>query len=601
MRPRLGLPLLAKELIELAARPRTYSIRTLYAAGLFGVFAFMFYNDTARLAPSAHSLLGVGKQLLGYMFAAQLVGVYAFLPAMVSGCITEEKEKRTLELLFITDLTPAEIVIQKLVGRLVPMLTLLLLSLPLMAVCYTFGGLSADEVAMSAVVLVTTCVQVGAFSILMSAYSRTSSEALIGTYGYAILVAIAVWFVAGIATLVLGAFMFAARSETGLYIAAAPAVLAAGLTPFVAMDAAGMGWGGSTFSIGIIVAAWGWSAVFVWRARRYLVERAFLQPKRKKHSFFGGMVRYARRRAARRRQRGIDDTSYLPGDEPILWRETTGTYLDWPHGFRGALGFVMFPILYIGLAAALGKGPGGQCGWISFIIFVMWISGAVAVTVRSSRAFALERANRTLDVLLATPLAGSEIVRQKMKASWRVVLLFAAPLITLFLIEAWLEIGRFSARQMLEAAWYLAVATLSVFVLLPALAWVSFLVGMRLKDARRATLLALGVLIVWNAGPPLVAAFAEELVRGQSGWVVCLALLSPTTVLTLIERGSYDTLAGGNGPAVALAGLALNALVLRLVRRACLRNADRYLGRPAVRAPSVEAPAPRVPTAGGAA
>ncbi|MHC5053614.1 MAG: ABC transporter permease subunit [Planctomycetota bacterium] len=538
------------------ARRRTYFVRTVYAAVLFG-----------------------------------LVGVYAFLPAMVSGAVTEEKEKRTLELLFITDLTPAEIVIQKLVGRLVPMLTLLLLSLPLMAVCYTFGGLSADEVAMSAVVLVTTCVQVGAFSILVSAYCRTSSEALIGTYGYAVLVAIAAWLVAGIATLVLAAFTLAARSETGLVIAAAPAVLAAGLTPFVAMDAAGMGWGGSAFSIGVIVAAWGWSVLFVLRARRYLVERAFLQPKRKKHSFFGGMVRYARRQAARRRQRGIEDTSYLPGDEPILWRETTGTYLDWPHGFRGALGFVMFPILYIALAAALGKGPGGQCGWISFIIFVMWIAGAVAVTVRSSRAFALERANRTLDVLLATPLAGAEVVRQKMKASWRVVLLFAAPLVMLLAAEAVVEmLARVGGFGILYHLAYLAIATVSVLVFLPAFGWVSLFLGMRLRDARRATLLALGVLFVWNAGPVALMATVSWLTR----WItptgsVLLALPSPMFVVGLLEHGSGGPLAGRMHLLLATLGLALSALILVAIRRVVLKNADRYLGRPQASVPGGDA------------
>ncbi len=583
---RFGLPLLTKELTELAARGRTYSVRTLYAAALFAVFAFMFYSDTARLAPSPTLLLGVGRQLLGYMFVAQLVGVYVFLPAMVSGCITEEKEKRTLELLFITDLTPGEIVMQKLVGRLVPMLTLLLLSLPLMAVCYSLGGLSSDEVLIAAAVLVTTCVQVGAFSVMMSAYSRTSSEALLRTYGHAILLYIAVWFVAGIAGLIL-------RIMLGP-LGAVPWLIAAGLMPPLAM---GIGWGNPFISIALLVAAWGWSAVFLWRARRYLVERAFLQPKRRKYSFFGGMVRYARREAARRRKRGQNDTSYLPAAEPILWRDTTNTYLDWPHGFRGALGLTMFAVCFFALPSLLAGFSGQQSAYLSFLVSVLWIIAAGCVTARSSNAFALERANQTLEVLLSTPMSGEEIVRQKMKVSWRLALFFAVPLVTLVAAEALVEFGRFGILHQLT---YLAVATASVFVFLPAFAWVSLFVGLRVRDARRATLLALGAVFIWNAGPVALMATATWFTRADApGRILLLALPSPAFVIGLLEHGSVGPSAGTMCHLLAAAGLALNVAMLFAIRRLCLKNADRYLGRPAAPGATADVPAAAVTVEGG--
>ena len=47
-RPHFGLPLLGKELLEQAARKRTYVIRTLYASLLFFVCYLMFY-DTLRV------------------------------------------------------------------------------------------------------------------------------------------------------------------------------------------------------------------------------------------------------------------------------------------------------------------------------------------------------------------------------------------------------------------------------------------------------------------------------------------------------------------------------------------------------------------------
>jgi ABC-type transport system involved in cytochrome c biogenesis permease component len=579
VRLRSGLPVLKKDLAELAARKRTYLVRGLYAAGLFAAFAFVFYGSTARLTSSPASLLGIGRRLLGYAVVAQIVGIYVFLPAIVSGCITEEKEKGTLGLMLISDLTPGEIVVQKLVSRLVPMLTLLLLSLPLMAVCYSLGGLSARKVGVSAVVLVTTCAQAGAFSVMVSAYSRTSSEALLATYGYYVLLLVVAWILAGLGSLLLAPALISG-SFVGGCIGMIPAVIAMGLTPPVAMLATP---GGALFPLAVVVAAWAWSGVFLWKARRYLVERIHIPPKRRKHGFFGQMVRYARREAARRRKRGDDRRARFPDDEPVLWRDTTNTYLDWPHGFRGTLGFVLFPMIYmLAIAALLGR-AGEQCWWITFLASVLWIAGAVAVTVRSSRAFASERARGTLDVLLTTPLAGADIVRQKMKASWRLALVFAVPLIVLFLVEAWLETAGMSLRMALDAVLYLAAATLAVFIFLPAFGWVSLLLGMRMRDARRATLTALGVVLAWNVGPPLVAGWFVALVGSAHVLVPAhLALLSPMSLILFVESGfrMYGDL--GFGFLSALPGFAVNAAIFLFVRRACLKNADRYLGRGAV-------------------
>jgi ABC-type transport system involved in cytochrome c biogenesis permease component len=294
-------------------------------------------------------------------------------------------------------------------------------------------------------------------------------------------------------------------------------------------------------------------------------------------------------------------TISLPDDEPILWRETMNTYLDWPHGFRGTLGFAIFPLIFVILAAALGPSKSGECGWISFLICTMWIIGAIAVTVRSSRAFASERAHRTLDVLLTTPLTGSEIVRQKMKSSWRLALVFAAPIATLCFIEALLEIREFTLTAMLSALIYLAAATLSVLIFLPAISWVALLVGMRLRDSRRATLLALGVTVVWNAGPLALMASVTWFTRGDSFSILLLALPSPAFVVALLESGRAAFPIGMLGPLLASAGLVMNLAILIWIRRLCLKNADRYLGRPVASGETEKSSTDALRVEGGAA
>lgn len=87
------LPLLRRELSELSARRRTYVFRVLSAV------------------------------------------------VIVAGVITMEKERKTLGLLFVTRPSPLMIVLEKPGSRLLPMLTLLLITFPMLAFAYSLGGL----------------------------------------------------------------------------------------------------------------------------------------------------------------------------------------------------------------------------------------------------------------------------------------------------------------------------------------------------------------------------------------------------------------------------------------------------------------------------
>src|SRR5437763_13732934 len=62
------------------------------------------------------------------------------------------------------------------------MLTFVLLSFPLMAVAYSFGGITADYLWSGIVLLVFASIQAGALSVMCSAWYPTTVEALIGNY-----------------------------------------------------------------------------------------------------------------------------------------------------------------------------------------------------------------------------------------------------------------------------------------------------------------------------------------------------------------------------------------------------------------------------------
>lgn len=178
-----GLPLLEKELVEQSARKRTYVIRTLYAVLLFLSAGLMFYDTLARFrGGNPFQVLGQGREMFDILIALQFAGVYLFMPAITCGVLTQEKERDSLALLFLTRLGPWTILFEKLLSRLVPMGTFLLLSLPLLVFAYSLGGISATRLWGGVWTLTVTTVQIGCLSLACSAYFRTTVGAFIGTY-----------------------------------------------------------------------------------------------------------------------------------------------------------------------------------------------------------------------------------------------------------------------------------------------------------------------------------------------------------------------------------------------------------------------------------
>jgi hypothetical protein len=352
--------------------------------------------------------------------------------------------------------------------------------------------------------------------------------------------------------------------------------------------------------------AWFWTFLCLTRARRYVVTNAFLRPKKRKRSFFGGLARFARWRAARRRGDGKKDLRYLPGDEPVLWRDTMDTFLDWPHGFRMTVLLVMVPLLLLVVPTVLMSRHGRPSYTLSFYVTMVWVLGAVTVFSRSVGLFAEERANQTLVILLTTPLSGAEIVRQKAKVPWRMTLLLAAPLGTLFVAEAIIEARLQSPGWAFAQLAYVTVSALAVLVLLPTLYWMVLYVGLRIHNRTRAAVVAMGAVFAWNLGPSIVVALLPGYRHGLLDVVSAYVQQAcPARLIAIAESGFTDGYSFRyrmpGGFASLAVGFGVNIALMWIIRRACLKNADRYLGRPPVRDAGEEVPAAAAPTEGGAA
>jgi ABC-type transport system involved in multi-copper enzyme maturation permease subunit len=175
----LALPLLGKELRERANRPRTYVIRVVAAVLFFGTFLW-FCGSSLQAAEAGG--IGGGSAVLLPVLTLQLVGIHLFIPALMCGSIAAERESGTLDLLRLTRLGPWRIVMEKFFAGLLPVVTFVLLGVPLYAVAYALGGVEPEEVLYIAWVLVLALAEVGAFTLLMSACCTTPISAFVATY-----------------------------------------------------------------------------------------------------------------------------------------------------------------------------------------------------------------------------------------------------------------------------------------------------------------------------------------------------------------------------------------------------------------------------------
>src|SRR5262245_6134362 len=351
---KLGLPLLGKELIEQAARKRTYVIRVVYAALLFFVAFLAFYETLRAGVTSPLAVLGRGRDMFMWLVFLQFAGVYLFMPAITCGVITQEKERDSLQLLFLTSLGPWTIVLEKLAGRLVPMFSFLLLSLPLLAFAYSLGGISTSLLWSGVWMLVLATIQMGALALMCSSFFRTTVGAFVATYVIAFIIFFGpyvMWMLLWLVAYLLGIDLDHLFSGPSSWITPGLVVLAMfpffGPPYFFALTVIPGGlsfWALLVHSL-IIVATSGACLVV---ARKFLVPRAFLPPRNYLLEFVKLFDRRQPRGTAVVAGKVVplaSDPSQLPAESPIAWRETTKRSLGQARYLFRILLFIEVPLI----------------------------------------------------------------------------------------------------------------------------------------------------------------------------------------------------------------------------------------------------------------
>ena len=565
------MPLLTKELIEQANRKRTYVIRALCAIAMTLISVGVMWDAIGRR--DVIDVIGRGDDIFELIVVWQLAGITLLLPAMICSVITAEKERDSLSLLILSDLRPWEILISKLLSRLIPIFAFTLLGLPVLAVAYSMGGVTVDMLLTAVYLIVLTSLQVGTLGLLCSAYFRTTVKSFLATY----IIGSAMYF--GLPILdelrIIGLSEKEAFALWPIYWF----VDGSRNISFLKLLA-------QTIPINVSI------VIMLGLARMCVLRRAFVPPRAVLLNVFQAIDRWMS--WANRGTGGVmivKDVSDGIIDQPVRWRETTKRALGKAsHLFR--IGVVInVPVVLICAGYVYLTVPQSlhlyQTELFSVMLFSGWFASALFLCVATVNTFGSERSRQTLDVLLTTPIKTRDLIRQKLAGVRRLAVVFAIPMIILILTEGYLEANFLHKNQIDRyqesggASVYLLGSLAAIPIYFNMVIWISLIFALKIKSQIKAMMSAIFTIAAWCVIPFLIAFMVFEFFRLYEYREVLwwAFIMSPVTLLALLEFSALREFKAMAPSVAATLILAVYTILGFMLYVRCMAMADRCLGR----------------------
>lgn len=179
-------PIVAKEYrsrMRTWRSPLTMTVFILLVGGL-GWAIFSVMASTPRYGLPA-SPTQYGPQLFMWLTIFEVVLLAFITPALTAGAISGERERQTIDLLFVTPLRPFSIIWGKLLASMSFVLLLLLLSVPIFSLVFLFGGIELDQMVYAFTVVGVSALTFGLLGIVFSSLFRRTLPATVAAYGAA--------------------------------------------------------------------------------------------------------------------------------------------------------------------------------------------------------------------------------------------------------------------------------------------------------------------------------------------------------------------------------------------------------------------------------
>ena len=172
-------PIIARELVTTPRPWRYYLWRASFSCALFILLwtawqSIIGWQDVRELG-----VLARFGGVLYVMFALlQLTLMLFFAPLSTAAAVAYEKDRRTFNLLLMTDLSDTEIVVGKLVAGLLNILIILGASVGLLSLCALLGGISFGQVANLFAVTAASGVAGGAMGLLIALWRDRTFQSI---------------------------------------------------------------------------------------------------------------------------------------------------------------------------------------------------------------------------------------------------------------------------------------------------------------------------------------------------------------------------------------------------------------------------------------
>jgi ABC-type transport system involved in multi-copper enzyme maturation permease subunit len=587
-------PVFTVELITTARRARYYFIRFVYGLVLlFFIGLTGWDSDPNRGTRTIQEISAVGEQVFFTFIWVQSFAVILLTPALVAGVIADEKRRKTLHYLLASSLTSGEIILGKLLARLLHVGVFLLIGLPIMNLVSLFGGVDPTEIWLLIGATITTAYFLAALAILVSTFARRTREAITMVY----MIEMAWLFFPVVFTLILPSVsgfwspVFQTLRPINDWIGAS--------SPLYALYTAGTGRGPAVIGESLL---WMMGLQLAFGSVLVLCSIVLLRPLFRRQGEDGRLGRWTQRIKRGRR--------FLPrppcGDDAMIWKERYVSRMSAPAKIvagivallaLGVIGYATYEIAKDSYREWLAYGYGTQGNTtaraslnaflraIGTMLYIFWVLGLASA---SSSGIASEREEDTWTSLLTTPLSGEEIIRGKMVGAF-----WSMRLVGVLLLALW-TLGLILGAVH-PIGYVAAIFVTSLYLWFPIALGTYF--SLRSKTAARAMTATVAVLVVtngaylmcclapwhrWDSAFPLI---------GVSPMVMCLSLLSYEDVNQFFT-GTVRSKESGDFVLVCVISLFLYTVAAAVLTFRAINNFDAIVERPTRRYGAFTPPPP---------
>lgn len=181
-------PIFAKELRVSARRKRTYFLRVFYLAALLLALLLAYTSVHHSYGPSGVAARVQEQAELGFSFFFGfsmfcLIAMCAICPILTSTAISSERLGKTLPVLLMTPINGWQIIGGKLFSRLLVALTLIGLSLPVLALVRLLGGVELSQMVGVLCLCTCTALSTAALGLFLSTFLNRSYVVILLSYG----------------------------------------------------------------------------------------------------------------------------------------------------------------------------------------------------------------------------------------------------------------------------------------------------------------------------------------------------------------------------------------------------------------------------------